>query len=203
MVPSLKRLLAALRRLPGVGAKSAQRIGYHLLRAEKTECLELARSIANLTEKVGLCSLCGNIAERDADESATVCEICRDPERDGAQLLVVEEPYNVESFERTGVFGGYYHVLGGLFDPLSGVGAEELGLDRLRDRIAEAGFTEVILATSATAAGEATAAYLRELLAPLGVSLSRIAVGLAAGADVDYADEVSLRLALEGRRELG
>ncbi len=203
MVPSLKRLLAALRRLPGVGAKSAQRIGYHLLRAEKSESYELARSIVNLAERVALCSICGNIAETTADESRRpVCEICSDPERDEERLLIVEEPYNVESFERTGVFNGRYHVLGGLFDPLAGIGAEELGLDKLRRRIAEAAYNEIILATSPTAAGEATAAYLRELLEPLNVRLTRIAVGLSAGADVDYADEVSLRLAVEGRREM-
>jgi recombinational DNA repair protein RecR len=299
LVPSLKRLLAALRRLPGIGAKSAQRIGYHLLRADDQQSLELARSIVNLTRRVGLCSICGNTAEvgrnqgganyggdplteggrtthdepasepgrnqggakyggdplteggrttrdehtaevgpiqggakyggdplteggrttreeppsepggiqgvgdnegRAGGASSLVCDICADPERDHGRLLIVEEPYNVEAFERTGVYDGYYHVLGGLFDPLAGIGAEELSLDRLVARLRRGAYREVILATSPTSAGEATASYLRELLEPLELEVTRIAVGLSAGADVDYADEVSLRLALEGRR---
>lgn len=241
MVPSLKRLLAALRRLPGIGAKSAQRIGYHLLRADDQQSLELARSIVNLTRRVGLCSICGNTAEvgrnqggakyggdplteggrttredppsetggiqgvgdnegRAGGATSLVCDICADPERDHGRLLIVEEPYNVEAFERTGVYDGYYHVLGGLFDPLAGIGAEELSLDRLVARLRRGAYREVILATSPTSAGEATASYLRELLEPLELEVTRIAVGLSAGADVDYADEVSLRLALEGRR---
>ncbi|MBD3398941.1 MAG: recombination protein RecR [Candidatus Coatesbacteria bacterium] len=278
MVPSLKRLLAALRRLPGIGAKSAQRIGYHLLRADDQQSLELARSIVNLTRRVGLCSICGNTAEvgrnqerakygghaledgrttreeptdepgrnqerakygghdleggrttreepagepgrnqggphngggspaeadyetPDGGATSLVCDICADPERDHGRLLIVEEPYNVEAFERTGVYDGYYHVLGGLFDPLAGIGAEELSLDHLVVRLRRGAYREVILATSPTSAGEATASYLRELLEPLELEVTRIAVGLSAGADVDYADEVSLRLALEGRR---
>jgi recombination protein RecR len=206
LVPSLQKLLAALRRLPGVGPKSAQRIGYHLLRADREEAAELARAVVALKDRVGLCSVCGNVAERApeaAEGTPLVCPVCTDPRRDSSRLLIVEEPYNVEAFQKTGVYDGLYHVLGGLFDPLAGVGAVELGLDALVKRVSGGGFREVILATSPTTAGEATASYLHELLKPFGVTLTRIAVGLAPGADVDYADEVSLRLALEGRREYG
>ena len=202
MVPSLQRLLAALRRLPGVGPKSAQRIGYHILRSPREEAVELARSIVALKDRVGECHICGNVAERVEGEKALICPICADPQRDQARLMIVEEPYNVEAFSKTGVYGGLYHVLGGLFDPLAGIGAVELGLDSLARRVAEGSFREVILATSPTTAGEATASYIHELLKTYGVTLTRIAVGLAPGADVDYADEVSLRLALEGRREM-
>jgi recombination protein RecR len=208
LVPSLQKLLAALRRLPGVGPKSAQRIGYHLLRSPREQAVELARTIVALKDRVGLCSICGNVAEAasgeggDSEREPLVCPVCADPQRDRTRLLIVEEPYNVEAFQRTGIYGGLYHVLGGLFDPLAGVGARELGLDALAKRVSEGAFREVILATSPTTAGEATASYLHELLKPFGVTLTRIAVGLAPGADVDYADEVSLRLALEGRREM-
>jgi recombination protein RecR len=185
-----------------VGPKSAQRIGYHLLRSPREEVAELARTIVALKDRVGLCYVCGNVAEREEGGETLICPICADQERDQAYLMIVEEPYNVEAFQKTGVYGGLYHVLGGLFDPLAGIGAVELELDRLAKRVAEGSFKEVILATSPTTAGEATASYLHELLKPYGATLTRIAVGLAPGADVDYADEVSLRLALEGRREM-
>lgn len=199
LVPSLQRLLAELRRLPGIGTKSAQRIAYHLLRTGREEAVSLARAVVNVKDRVGLCSTCGNVAEGE-DGAVLTCSVCADVGRDHDRLLIVEEAYNVESFERTSAYNGYYHVLGGLFDPLAGIGAEELGLDRLLDRLRRSDFSEVILATSPTTAGEATASYLRELLTPLNLQLTRIAVGLSAGSDVDYADEVSLKLALEGRR---
>jgi len=200
LVPSLQRLLAELRRLPGIGSKSAQRIAYYLLRTGREEAVSLARAVVNIKDRVGLCSTCGNVAEGEAGTVVLTCSVCADPGRDPDRLLIVEEAYNVESFERTSAYNGYYHVLGGLFDPLAGIGAEELGLDSLLDRLRQSEFTEVILATSPTTAGEATASYLRELLTPLNLQLTRIAVGLSAGSDVDYADEVSLKLALEGRR---
>ena len=156
MVPSLKRLLAALRRLPGVGPKSAQRIGYHLLRSAREEAVELARALVGLKDRVGCCSVCGNVAEREdsGEEAPLLCSVCADPRRDKTRLLIVEEPANVEAFQRTGVYDGLYHVLGGLFDPLAGVGAVELGLDRLAERVARGSFREVILATSPTTAGD-------------------------------------------------
>jgi recombination protein RecR len=197
----LQRLLNALERLPGVGPKNAQRLAFHLLRAEAAEVAELAAAIQELKQSIRPCSRCFNYSEGD------FCPICADPRRDPAAICVVEEASDVMALERSGEYRGLYHVLGGRLSPISGVGHDEINLDALLERLREGGIEEVILATSPTVEGDATAletARLIEEMAARGEmapapKLSRIALGLPVGGDLDYADGLTLARALRGR----
>jgi recombination protein RecR len=187
-------LIDELGRLPGVGPKSAQRIAFHLLNAEPADVRRLAGVLVEVKEKVRFCATCGNVAE---DEQ---CKICRDPRRDPAVLCVVEEPKDVIAIERTREFRGRYHVLGGAISPIDGIGPDELRIRELMPRLADGVVTEVILATDPNLEGEATATYLTRLLKPMGLRVTRLASGLPVGGDLEYADEVTLGRAFEGRR---
>lgn len=190
-------LIDELGRLPGVGPKSAQRIAFHLLKLPKTDALRLAQAIAEAKDKVAWCQRCFNLAEGD------LCGICADDRRDGHTLCVVEEPKDLVAVEKTGEFRGRYHVLQGAISPIEGIGPDQLRVKELLARIEPEGVTEVILCTNPNIEGEATAMYLGRLLAPLGLTVTRIASGLPVGGDLEYADELTLGRALEGRRQLG
>lgn len=189
-------LIGELGRLPGIGPKSAQRIAFHLLAADPADVRRLVGSITELKEKVRFCDLCGNVTQ---DQH---CRICRDPRRDPAVLCVVEEAKDVVAIERTREFRGRYHVLGGAISPIDGVGPDDLRVRELMARLADGDITEVILATDPNLEGEATAAYLARLLKPLGLRVTRPASGLPVGGDLEYADEITLGRAFEGRRLL-
>jgi recombination protein RecR len=191
----LARLVDELRRLPGVGPKSAQRIAFHLLKAPREDAQRLAEAVAVLQEALRLCSVCNAITDRE------VCVTCADAGRSDRVLCVVEEPPNLLAVERTRDFKGRYHVLHGALSPLQGIGPDQLKVDGLLDRVRAGPVEEVILATSPTVEGEATAAYLARLLKPLGVRVTRIAMGVPVGSDLEWADEVTMAKALEGRRE--
>lgn len=191
----LARLIEELRQLPGIGPKSAQRIGFHLLRRGREANERLGQAVATLLDQMRLCSTCN--AFTDAD----VCATCADPGRSDRVVCVVEEPHNLMAVERTRDFRGRYHVLHGALAPLQGVGPEELKIAGLLERVRGGAVEEVILATSPTVEGEATAVYLARLLKPLGVKVTRIAMGVPVGADLEWADEVTMSKALEGRRE--
>jgi recombination protein RecR len=192
----LEQLIAELTKLPSVGQKSAQRLALHLLRASREEALQLAEAIRAVKEHVGFCGVCGNFSEQDP------CLICRDEQRDGSLVCVVEQPVDVLAFERTGQFKGRYHVLGGALSPLDGTHPEDLRIRQLLERLQREPIKEVILATNPNVAGEATALYLSRLLAPLGVRVTRIARGVPMGSDLEYSDLVTLARALQGRREV-
>lgn len=192
----VQELIDELGRLPGIGPKSAQRIAFYLLRTERTDADRLARAITEMKERVGFCSRCFNIAEGDT------CEICADTRRDPHVLCVVEEPRDVIAVEKTQEYRGRYHVLGGAISPIEGVGPDQLRVSELIARLEPEGITEVILCTNPNIEGEATAMYLARLLSPLGITVSRIASGLPVGGDLEYADELTLGRALEGRRAL-
>lgn len=187
-------LIDALGRLPGIGPKSAQRIAFHLLKVDREEANRLAGAILDARERVGFCERCFNIAE------GPLCPVCADERRDPHVLCVVEEPRDVVAIERTREFRGRYHVLQGAIDHLQGVGPEQLRISELLARIAEEGVTEVILCTNPNLEGEATALYLTKVLTLPGLTVSRIASGLPVGGDLEYADELTLGRALEGRR---
>ena len=189
-------LIDALRRLPGIGAKSAQRLAFHLLRAPAEEANALSDAIRSAKEKVAICGECFNVSEGER------CKFCRDTRRDGTIICVVEEPADIVAVERTQEFRGRYHVLGGHISPIDGIGPDDLRMRELVERIGKGEVKEVILATNPTVEGEATAIYLANLLKPLGLRITRIASGLPVGGDLEYADEVTLGRALEGRREL-
>jgi len=189
-------LIEQLCRLPGIGPKSASRLAFHLLSVPRSDAVELARAIVELKDKVRFCSICFNISEGE------VCSICSDPRRDESLLCVVEEPRDVTAVERTGRFRGRYHVLGGAISPIDGVGPEELRLEELVRRLRTGEISEVIVATNPNAEGEATALYLAQLIRPLGIRVTRIASGLPVGGDLEYADEITLGRAMEGRTEL-
>ena len=189
------RLINELARLPGIGPKTASRLAYHLLRASREEAISLAEAILDVKERVRLCSICFNTTESDP------CAICADPGRDRT-ICVVEEPLDVVALERTGQFKGRYHVLHGAVSPVEGIGPNQLKIRELVERVDRERPEEVIVATNLDLPGEATAAYLHRLLAPLGVTVSRPASGLPAGGDLEYADEVTLGRALVGRRVL-
>ena len=199
LIEPVARLIEALSRLPGVGPKTAQRLTYHLLRAPDAEARALAAALVDVRDKVVFCDRCFNISD------APLCPICRDPARDGLRLCVVEEPLDVLALERTGEFKGLYHVLHGAISPIDGVGPDRLRIRELLARADEAkregaAFEEVILATNPTLEGEATAMYLAERLETTVGVVSRIARGLPVGGDLEYADEVTLIRALQGRR---
>lgn len=194
--PSIQRLLEELERLPGIGPKSAQRIAYWLLAADAADAERLAHAIAHVKRSVRFCERCFNFSE-DA-----VCGICADSERDRSVICVVEEPRDVAALERTHEFHGVYHVLHGAISPIDGIGPERLRVRELVGRLEEGGVREVVLATNPNVEGETTAVYLARLIKPLGIRVTRIASGLPVGADLEYADEVTLGRALEGRREM-
>jgi recombination protein RecR len=189
------RLIDELRRLPGIGPKSAQRIAYHLLKGSAEDAQRLGASISQLKEGIRTCSLCNAITDKE------VCATCGDPGRSDKAICVVEEPHNLVAVERTRDFKGRYHVLHGALSPLQGIGPDELKIQGLLDRVRRGAVEEVILATSPTVEGEATAVYLARILKPLGVKVTRIAMGVPVGSDLEWADEVTLAKALEGRRE--
>ncbi len=189
-------LITELGRLPGVGPKSAQRIAFHLLKLPAEDALRLARAISEMKARVSLCSRCFNVAE------GPECSLCTDPRRDHRILCVVEEPRDIVAVEKTHEFQGRYHVLQGAISPIEGIGPEQLKVRELLSRLGPEGVTEVILCTNPNIEGEATAMYLARLLAPLGLKVTRIASGLPVGGDLEYADELTLGRALEGRREV-
>jgi recombination protein RecR len=189
-------LIDELGRLPGVGPKGAQRIAFHVLAADPVDVRKLAAALVEVKDKVRFCATCGNVAEEDR------CRICRDPRRDAALICVVEEPKDVVAIERTREFRGRYHVLGGAISPIEGVGPDDLRIRELMNRLADDAVTEVILATDPNLEGEATATYLARLIKPLGLRVTRLASGLPVGGDLEYADEVTLGRAFEGRRLL-
>lgn len=191
----VSRLIAELKELPGIGAKSAQRIAFHILHTAKDEALHLARAIIDVKEKIVTCSVCNNVTDDDP------CIYCSSPERNPRVVCVVEEPPNVVAIEKTHEFKGRYHVLMGSLSPLSGVGPEQLKIAGLLSRIGEGEIEEVILATNPNVEGEATAIYLSKLIKPLGIRVTRIAMGIPVGSELDYTDEVTMGKALEGRRE--
>jgi len=193
---SLERLISALHRLPGIGPKSAQRLAFHILKSSKAEANELAQAILGAKENMKSCSVCGNITDSDP------CAICDDSTRDRSTICVVEQPQDIFVFEKMGEYKGTYHVLMGALSPLDGVGPDDLKIKELVARIQKGGMKELIIATNPNAEGEATAAYLSKLIKPLGVKVTRLAQGMPMGGDLEYADEVTLAKALEGRREL-
>ena len=189
-------LIDELGRLPNVGPKSAQRIAFHLLAADPADVKRLAQVLLEVKERVRFCSVCGNVAE---DEE---CRICRDPRRDPSVICVVEEPKDVVAIEKTREFRGRYHVLGGAISPIEGVGPDDLRVRQLMTRLADGTVNELILATDPNLEGEATATYLARLVKPMGLRVTRLASGLPVGGDLEYADEVTLGRAFEGRRQL-
>jgi recombination protein RecR len=189
-------LIDELGRLPGVGPKSAQRIAFHLLAADPVDVRRLAATLVEVKEKVRFCVTCGNVAE-DVE-----CRICLDPRRDPAVLCVVEEPKDVQAVERTREYRGRYHVLGGAISPIEGIGPDDLRVRELMTRLADGTVTELIIATDPNLEGEATATYLARLIKPMGLAVTRLASGLPVGGDLEYADEVTLGRAFEGRRRL-
>ena len=191
----LVRLIEELQRLPGIGPKGAQRLAFHVLKAPREQAERLADALRDLKISVTYCSICNNITDVDP------CAFCRSEDRDHHVICVVEEPQNVAAVEKTREFKGVYHVLMGALSPLHGVGPDDLKIKGLLSRIQD-GVTEVILATNPNVDGEATAIYLARLLKPLGVRVTRIAMGVPVGSDLEYADEVTMHKALEGRREV-
>jgi recombination protein RecR len=192
----LNDLIDQLRRLPGIGTKGAQRLAFHILKTPREETERLCDAIRGVKERVTYCSVCNNITDADP------CVFCSSASRDPRTICVVEEPQNVNVVEKTGGFKGAYHVLMGVLSPLHGVGPDDLKIKGLLDRVAADRVEEVILATSPTVEGEATAHYLARLLKPLGVKVTRIAMGIPVGSDLEYADEITMTRAMEGRREV-
>jgi recombination protein RecR len=192
----LARLIDELKHLPGIGQKSAQRVAFHLERVSREEAARLAAAILDVKDKIRLCSVCNNLTESDP------CEYCTDSQRDPDVLCVVETPYNVVGIEKTREFHGQYHVLHGVLSPLQGIGPDQLKLKSLIERLKTGKVKEIIVATSPTVEGEATAVYLSKLIKPLGVKVTRIATGIPVGSELEFADEVTTLKALEGRREM-
>ena len=195
-IEPLVRLTEQLQKLPSIGAKSAQRLAFHLLKQPREEVDLLCDAIRDVKERVSHCSVCSNITDRDP------CFYCTDAGRDRRLMCVVEDPHNVAAIERTGDFKGVYHVLMGALSPLKGVGPDDLRIRGLLERVGAGEVTEVILATNPNVEGEATAIYLAKLLKPLGVRVSRIAMGVPVGSDLEYADEITMLKAMEGRHEV-
>lgn len=189
-------LIDELGKLPNVGPKSAQRIAFHLLAADAADVRRLAQVLLEVKDKVRFCSVCGNVAEEDQ------CRICRDPRRDLSVICVVEESKDVVAVEKTREFRGRYHVLGGAISPIEGIGPDDLRVRELMTRLADGTVTELILATDPNLEGEATATYLARLVKPMGLRVTRLASGLPVGGDLEYADEVTLGRAFEGRRQI-
>ena len=190
----IQDLIDELGRLPGVGPKSAQRIAFHIIQSDRVDVTRLAEVLKTVKERVKFCTTCGNISEED------LCKICRDPRRDKTSICVVEESKDVLAIEKTREFKGTYHVLGGAISPIDGVGPEKLRIKELMTRLSETTIGEIIIATDPNLEGEATATYLTRLIKPLGIKVSRLASGLPVGGDLEYADEITLGRAFEGRR---
>ncbi|MBI4328856.1 MAG: recombination protein RecR [Chloroflexi bacterium] len=194
-VGPVARLIEEFHKLPGIGPKSAQRLTYHLVRAPREEAQALAEAILRMVETARFCSRCQNITEHDP------CALCADPRRDSSLLCVVEEPLDVLSLERSGAYKGLYHVLHGVLSPLDGVGPEQLKVRELLERLKAGSVKELILATNPSLEGEATALYLRSLVAPQGIRVTRLGQGLPSGGDLEYVDALTVARALEGRRD--
>ncbi len=192
----LHDLIEELRRIPGIGGKTAQRIAFYILGLSSTDAERLADAIREAKKKIFTCSICNNITHVDP------CQICTDTRRSDDAICIVEEPFNISSIEKTGAFSGRYHVLLGALAPLKGRGPDELRLEKLLKRIEEGAFEEIILATNPTVEGEATALYLLKILRDFGLKITRLAMGLPVGSDLDFADQVTIKKALEGRTEL-
>jgi recombination protein RecR len=190
----IQDLIDELGRLPGVGPKSAQRIAFHIIQSDRVDVTRLAEVLKTVKERVKFCAICGNISEEE------LCKICRDPRRDKTSICVVEESKDVLAIEKTREFKGTYHVLGGAISPIDGVGPENLRIKELMTRLSETTIGEIIIATDPNLEGEATATYLTRLIKPLGIKVSRLASGLPVGGDLEYADEITLGRAFEGRR---
>jgi recombination protein RecR len=190
----IQELIDELGRLPGIGPKSAQRIAFHILQTESFDVSRLAQVLTEVRDKVRFCEICGNVSEEDT------CAVCRDPRRSATTICVVEEAKDVVAIERTREFRGLYHVLGGAISPIDGVGPDDLRIRQLMQRLADGSVTEVIIATDPNLEGEATATYLSRLLMHLDLRVTRLASGLPVGGDLEYADEVTLGRAFEGRR---
>ncbi|HEV2446422.1 MAG TPA: recombination mediator RecR [Candidatus Sulfopaludibacter sp.] len=192
----LARLIDQFKRLPGIGQKSAQRLAFHVLRSSREDAEHLSQAILEVKDKLGLCAVCNNIADSD------LCLFCRDPHRDPKVVCVVEDPPNIIGIETTRMFNGRYHVLHGTLSPLRGIGPDTLKIKSLVERIGQGEIEEVIVATNPTVEGEATAVYLARLLKPLGVRVTRIGMGVPVGSDLEFADEVTISKAMEGRRQM-
>lgn len=193
LAPPVARLIEVFRKLPGIGPKSAQRLTYHLIRMPRADAEALAQSVMAVKDRIVLCDTCQNITE------ASPCPVCSDSERDRTRLCVVEEPLDALAIERTRSYSGLYHVLHGVISPVNGIGADDLKLRELLERLRDETVKEVILATNPNLEGEATAMYIQRLIQPLGVTVTRLARGLSSGADLEYADETTLAHALQGR----
>ena len=194
--PALQKLIDELGKLPGVGPKSAQRIAFHLIKIPEQDALSLADAIQQAKQKVRFCETCFNMSDE------AICEICSDSQRDSSLVCVVEEPRDIVALERTREYKGLYHVLQGAINPIDGIGPEQLKIRELLERLKGNTLVEVILCTNPNIEGEATAMYLAKLIEPLGIQVSRIASGLPVGGDLEYADELTLGRALEGRRNI-
>ena len=192
----LARLIAEFKRLPGIGQKSAQRMAFHVMRSAREDAERLTQAILDVKDKLGLCRLCNNISDGE------ICQYCGDPSRDPKVVCVVEEPHNIVGIETTRQFAGRYHVLHGALSPLRGIGPDALRIKSLVERIGQGEAEEIIIATNPTVEGEATAVYLARLLKPLGVKVTRIGMGIPVGSDLEFADEVTISKAMEGRREM-
>jgi len=194
--PSIARLIDELKRLPGIGQKTAQRLAFYLLRADRDQALALSDAIRDAKENIRECSICNNITDTDP------CLFCASASRDRRVICVVEDATNIQAVEKTRQFSGLYHVLGGALSPLQGIGPDQLKIKSLIERLKGGSVEEIIIATNPTAEGEATAVYLSKLIKPLGVRVTRIAMGIPVGSDLEYADEVTMLKAMEGRRDL-
>ena len=192
----LSRLILEIKRLPGIGQKSAQRIAFHVLRSKREDVDRLVQALVDVKEKLGICTICNNISDGE------ICSYCRDVSRDQSIICVLEEPHNILPIETTRQFSGLYHILHGSISPLRGIGPEQLRIKSLLHRMESGEVKEVILATNPTVEGEATASYLSRLLKPLGVKVTRIAMGIPVGSDLEFADEVTMMKSMENRREL-
>ncbi|MDD3678044.1 MAG: recombination mediator RecR [Dehalococcoidales bacterium] len=193
---SVNRLMQELAKLPGIGPKSAQRLTYHLLRTQKEQVISLAEAIMSLKNSTRLCSVCFNIADSE------FCPICRNEKRDKSSICVVEQPQDILALEHSGIYKGLYHVLHGAISPTDGIGISDIRIEELMVRLKDGDISEVILATNPTLEGEQTAMYLNKVIIPLGVKVTRLARGLPFGTELEYADDVTLSRALEGRQEL-
>ena len=192
----LARLIQEIKRLPGIGQKSAQRIAFHILRVDREDVERLSQALLDVKDNLGICSVCNNISDGE------LCPYCRDPGRDPSIICVLEEPHNILPIETTRQYSGLYHILHGSISPLRGIGPEQLRIKSLLERLADGVAQEIILATNPTVEGEATAAYLSRLLKPLGLRVTRIGMGVPVGSDLEFADEVTMVKSLENRREL-
>ena len=194
--PPIERLVAALKRLPGIGEKSATRLAFYLLGAQDAQVYELAQAIERLKQEIVLCEVCFDLTDRSP------CEICRDPKRDASILCVVEEPADLAAIDKSGRYRGRYHVLGGTLSPIDGIGPSELRIAELEKRVGDGGIEEVILATNPNAEGDATAHYLSDRLQATGIKLTRIAYGMPLGGDLEYADPVTIGISMDHRRNM-